>query len=98
MRCQSRTEKKPAALLKAAGFFHETESPAGRLPAVRGIRKIEHIGCGRVDDGESVVFPLALEECRIGLVYMAVDHDGGPVPVQQGTEAFESAMGHRRPR
>ena len=40
-----------------------------------------------------MVIPLALEKRGIGLVHMAVDHDGGAVLVQQGPETFEPAVG-----
>ena len=43
--------------------------------------------------GIAVVIPLALEERGIGLVNVAVDHDGGMVLVQQGAEAFKPAVG-----
>ena len=86
-------KEKPAASFEAAGFFHDPDAPEGRLPAVRRFRQVKGVGSGSIDDRDSVIFPLTLEESGIGLVYVAVNHHSGAVPVQQGTEAFKPHVG-----
>ncbi len=88
----NRDQKKRAALIKTARFFHNPQAATGGFPAVRSFRKVKFICSGGIIYRDAMVFMFAPEEGRISLMHVAMDHDSRAVPVQQGTETLEPAV------
>ncbi len=76
--------------------FAESASPGlGQGGVVGG--EIVFVAAGGIDDGDAFTIPDADETGGgIGLMDVAVEHNGGVILAEEGAEAFEAAMGEVR--